>query len=299
MLANWARATTTTTGTGNLTLSGVSGFPTPNDVYATNLWFYYSILDDSTGAPLECGIGYLSASTTLVRQKVLATFASSVYDDTSPSAVSLASGTKLVVLSPLQHSLDVNIPWVDTAVGTNNKAINNGAIAVGLSGSNGYQFNGADRIECFPWKHTYGGEVNSFKIHVSTSDSGKIARVGLYEINTNGTPGDLIVEGSSTFDLSSNGMKTSTFTARVIPPGWYFIAILSDTGTAQIVGSGSNTASSVFIHGTAWGMTDSNPGVAAWKASVTGVATGMPNPYPSSLNITGNLKVPQIMMGVV
>lgn len=298
MLANWARATTTTTGTGNLTLSAVSGFPTPNDVYATNLWFYYSILDDATSAPLECGIGYLSASTTLVRQKVLATYVSSVYDDTSPAAVNLASGTKLVILSPLQHSLDVNIPWVATSVGTNNAAVNNGATAIGLWNSNGYAFNGADRIETFPWKHVFGGEVNSFKIHVSTTDSGKIARVGLYEVNSDGTPGDLIVEGSSTFDLGSTGVKTSTFTARVIPPGWYYIAILSDTGTAQIMGS-SSTAASVFVHGTPWGMTDSTPGVGAWKASVTGVASGMPNPHPTSLNITANLKVPQIMMGVV
>lgn len=85
------KETTTTTGTGNITTAGaVTGFITFNTAFGTgssNVFQY--VIDSSTGSEWEVGIGYMSASTTLVRSRVLAS-------SNSGSAVSFSAGTKNV-----------------------------------------------------------------------------------------------------------------------------------------------------------------------------------------------------------
>lgn len=84
--------TTTTTGTGNITLSGTapSGYVTFGSVYATNDPFTYSI-DDGAGN-WEDGWGHLSASTTLVRDIVWRS-------SNSNALVSFAAGSKTVTVT--------------------------------------------------------------------------------------------------------------------------------------------------------------------------------------------------------
>lgn len=86
--ADRVKDTTTTTGTGNLTLSGTppTGFQSFNAAFSTDLFFYYAISSEGV-SEWEVGIGYLSASTTLVRDTVLAS-------SNSGSAVNLSAGTK-------------------------------------------------------------------------------------------------------------------------------------------------------------------------------------------------------------
>lgn len=87
MLANRVKETTTTTGTGNLTTAGAAtGFVTFNTAFGTNVQFGYAV-SSSGGAEWEVGIGYLSASTTLVRDQVIAS-------SNSNNAVNFSSGTK-------------------------------------------------------------------------------------------------------------------------------------------------------------------------------------------------------------
>ncbi len=85
--------TTTTTGTGNVTLSGTSptGYQTFNAAYDTSgMYFCYAIVG---GSEWEVGYGYLSGSTTLVRDQVTAS-------SNAGALVSFSSGTK-DVFSPL------------------------------------------------------------------------------------------------------------------------------------------------------------------------------------------------------
>lgn len=91
--ADRVKDSTTTTGTGNLTLSGTAptGFVNFNTAFGTNVRFYYAI-SSSGGSEWEVGQGYLSASTTLVRETVLAS-------SNSGSAVNLSSGTKDVFVT--------------------------------------------------------------------------------------------------------------------------------------------------------------------------------------------------------
>lgn len=78
--------TTTTTGTGDITLSGTapSGYESFNTAFGVGPKFYYAIVG---GSEWEVGIGYLSGSTTLVRFRVTAS-------SNSDAAVNFSAGTK-------------------------------------------------------------------------------------------------------------------------------------------------------------------------------------------------------------
>lgn len=80
--------TTTTTGTGALTLSGVAptGFQTFANGFVTGDLIYYAI-SSSAGAEWEVGIGTLTGATTLARTQVLRS-------SNANAAVNLSAGTK-------------------------------------------------------------------------------------------------------------------------------------------------------------------------------------------------------------
>lgn len=87
------KETTTTTGTGALTLGGaVANFVTFSSVLSDGDTTYYAIVDDGNG-DFEVGLGtYASAGTTLTRTTVLAS-------SNSGSAVNLQAGTKNVFIT--------------------------------------------------------------------------------------------------------------------------------------------------------------------------------------------------------
>jgi len=84
--ADRVKDTTTTTGTGNITLSGTAptGYQSFNTAFGTNVYFTYAIVG---GTEWEVGRGYLSASTTLVRDRVFAS-------TNANAAVNFSSGSK-------------------------------------------------------------------------------------------------------------------------------------------------------------------------------------------------------------
>lgn len=102
-LVDRVKETTTTTGTGSLALAGaVSGFQSFNTAFGTNKSFYY-VLTDVNGTGWETGRGYLSGSTTLVRDRV--------YRSTnSNNAISLSATGSTVFC-------DANAYWFDGLYG--------------------------------------------------------------------------------------------------------------------------------------------------------------------------------------
>jgi hypothetical protein len=80
------RESTTTTGTGDITLAGAATqYQTFNTAFGLNVFFPY-VIAGQTGSEWECGVGYLSGATTLVR----AVSASS----NSNALVNFSAGTK-------------------------------------------------------------------------------------------------------------------------------------------------------------------------------------------------------------
>lgn len=87
--ADRVKETTTTTGTGNLTTAGaVTNYQTFNTAFGLNVRFKYAIVDDTNNA-WEVGEGYLSGSTTLVRDIVHAS-------SNAGALVNFSAGTKNV-----------------------------------------------------------------------------------------------------------------------------------------------------------------------------------------------------------
>jgi hypothetical protein len=97
LFADRVKDTTTTTGTGDITLSGSppTGFQSFNAAFGTGTNFYYCI---EGGAEWEVGIGTLSASTTLVRSVVTAS-------SNSGAAVNFSAGTKNVFCTIAAHGV--------------------------------------------------------------------------------------------------------------------------------------------------------------------------------------------------
>jgi hypothetical protein len=100
--ADRVKETSTTTGTGNITLAGaVSQFQAFSPRYATNQPFYYAIVGQ-TGTEWEVGEGYLSGATTLVRETVL-------QSSNSDALVNFSAGTKDVFVTiPADRANDWN-----------------------------------------------------------------------------------------------------------------------------------------------------------------------------------------------
>lgn len=91
--ADRIQESTTTTGTGTLTLAGaVTNFKTFSSAMATSDTCWYAIVDNTNNA-WETGLGTLASSTTLARTTVIAS--------STGSAVSLAAGTKQVFMTAL------------------------------------------------------------------------------------------------------------------------------------------------------------------------------------------------------
>lgn len=91
------KETSTTTGTGSLTLSGaVSKYIAFSDALATDDFCYY-VIEHQSAAEWEVGFGKLTASTTLARTSVIAS-------SNSGAAVDLAAGTKHVFIAPIAHA---------------------------------------------------------------------------------------------------------------------------------------------------------------------------------------------------
>lgn len=104
--------TTTVTGTGAATLSGTAptGFQTFANAFPLNTPFLYCIADQA-GPNWETGCGYLSGSTTLVRD--------SVFDSSAgPGAlVSFGAGTKDIFCTVAAHFIeDIDTGAIDARI---------------------------------------------------------------------------------------------------------------------------------------------------------------------------------------
>lgn len=97
--ADRVKETTTTTGTGNLTLDGaVTSFQSINAAFGTQKFFKYAIAHQSA-SEWETGRGYLTGSTTMVRESVQSSSNSNTF-------VSFSAGTKDVFVTLLADDIE-------------------------------------------------------------------------------------------------------------------------------------------------------------------------------------------------
>lgn len=222
MLANWVKETTTTTGSSDVTLSAITGFPRFSEAFAVGELCLYGITtNDQPPQPLEWGIGTIGASNTLVRSVVLGTYASGVLNTTNPTAVSLASGTHNVICANAMGAHLPGLPAVDTTNGSSGAVVpypwtaNVSGTAIAST---------ADRLYLLNFRWACLRKVTAIKMRVSTGAAGN-CRIGIYKAGTDGKPGALLYS-SGDIDTTNVGIITWTFSsAKILPPGWYFLGV--------------------------------------------------------------------------
>lgn len=225
MNGNWIQQTSTTEGTGALTLDSVSGYPTFASQFAVNEPLDYVILNaDKT--PIERGIGSLDGSGNLVRGVVMAIYSAGTYVGANPSAVSLAAGTKTVICAAGAHSTVATRPgvWANTG----GKCYGGTAIVTAY----GTTALVADRAYAVPFRAAVDRDIDGVFFRVSLAGAaGKLAKCAIFAHGSDGLPGPVLATGTSVA-VDTTGLKVSTFT-RFRPPPVFFVGLLSD-GTPTI-----------------------------------------------------------------
>ena len=242
MLGNWIQQTTTTTGTGNLTLSTVTNYPAFSSQFASGQRFQYQILDDTTGAPIESGIGYLSGGA-LVRERIECTMVSGTFDNTSPSAVTLAAGTKRVICAASMASVSGTAAGIFAPSGGFS---GHGDTSMVL-GSGGTYTLSPSRAFVFSYACQSSQEIDAVVCRVTVAGSGgSLIRGAVYSISSAGLP-DVQLAQSGTLAGDTTGQKILTFTP-FRPPQRFFIAFIS-TGSPGLFAapSGSSVAPLGFL----------------------------------------------------
>lgn len=249
MRANGVKHETTTTGTGALTLTGVSGWPSYDDVFGTTgiRLVDYTILD-SAGVPIEGGVGAVDLATmVLTRTLPCFTWTGSVYDDTSPAALSLASGTKSVICAALSQT--GGIFGLLSSIGDNLGL----TASLPMAGAFNYAFV-HQRLEMswFPLRKATQISQVSMRLNGAYSGGTSSLRVGLYEINTSGLPQALLADFGSLGSLSAGVLTSSALATPVtLPPSeMYALGVLAQfaggTGTPAVLSTNATMGGSPF-----------------------------------------------------
>jgi len=268
MLSNWTKATTTTTGTGTITLSSVSGRPLPSTIHVTGEFVQYAI--DTSDGKFEAGIGKIAASNTLERTRVCSTYDGSTYNGTSATALTLASGTHTVLITPLAENLfeAMTFPFVGPSsvnyCSTTASNVNAGDTTNALI---------ANRPCAFPFRLEIAGVLTALSCYVNTAGASSTLLLGLYSVGSNGRPEKRLAKTSSTIDTSTTGFKSQAVDTNIrITPGWYWVVALQTAGTTpKLRGSDSCT--------TALGMTSYSVSLGMYSNTSTST---LDDPYPTT-----------------
>jgi len=230
MFGNRIKETTTTTGTGNLTLAGAAtNYRTFNTEYGTNRNFPYVIIDDTNNV-WETGYGYLSGSTTLVRDFIT--------DNSSggSTALSLSAGTKDVVTGLTSHMRSGAIP------GCVNLSTRGAMSAHMNQYSNTTTSSGTNKLVIAPYLAPVTMDSDSIRAEVTatTASASDTFRFGIYQWMDDATIGTLIAE-TADVDLSTTGTKTPSFSSsvKIYAGEWYALVMGGDVSiTMRAHGSG-------------------------------------------------------------
>lgn len=201
---NFVQATTTTTGTGDITLVDVAGFPNFDDALSATDTIEYSI---KNGVQWETGLGTYNGSNVLERTTIYATWDGTTYDDTSPTAITLAGSSLVYGVNTAQN---IDAPTVDrivSAVG----ALGTGNLAyefTGVDTGTGFFQNGGARID-----YSLGGTFRWY-MNASTLGSPQVAGASIRNINGNSTTTPIYtISDDLDTGFSTAGADTATITA--------------------------------------------------------------------------------------
>ena len=272
MIKSNVQETTTTTGTGSITLSGASeNGETFTSNYALNIRFPYYI-DDRAGN-YEEGVGYLSGTTTLVRESPL--------KGSAALPVNFGAGTKEVFVGANSTS------FVKDALGLSDL----GSSVKFMNSANAIRLNSthtmvANRQYFFEAAYNRAVVVDLMATQITTGagTASNNMHIGLYEIDpTTGKAGSLLIEATG-LDPSVSGLVSGSCAETLIQPGVYMLSVWCDVAVVlrandgTIVGVSSTAANNNLLSAGHW-----------YESGLTSL-TALPNPaVVSSNNASGKL----------
>ena len=283
--------TTTTTGTGNITLGGAfnsaDSFATGNITFSgsgipLNLWVPY-MLRDKLGN-WEKGRGYLTNSTTFVRGEVLANSANTYVK------IDFPAGDKLIFVPTearaMGSSVVNNLNWITSPHSIGYKS--GRALA-------------ANVLYYTPHLQVAPMRVKNFGIKVTTAVGGTSIRLGIYNYKRQSDTGanydtffPLAVD-LGTIDSGTTGDKFIV-TDFVLPEGAYLFATISN-GAPSVQAHGSQyifnvmnagISSSMGDHIAIWQQAASGANFTALPAESFGALTALTNQNPPAIYLRGH-----------
>jgi hypothetical protein len=274
MLGYGIKETTATTGTGTLTLSSVANYPRFSNAFIDGDLCCYSLLD-SNGAPLECGVGTYTATNTLARTYPLVTYTGGTYDNTDPTALSL-SGTTTVICTGAPQSGFPFLPGIGTAAGQK--------ITAGQNPNTAGTSSTFVALTLYVIAHqvNVARPITAIRFRIAAAAAaGKIIRVGLYRVGTDGVLGTLL-QTSGDIAADTTGIKSYTLgAATTYPPGWYGVAAISD-GAPQL-----NASSITGVGSSPFGADANN--IMNSYITTTAASAVLPNPFTGTItNVSGS-----------
>lgn len=227
MLANGVKETTTTTGTGTITLSAVTGSVRFAQAFSEGALVSYAIKD---GNNWEWGLGNVGASNTLARSNITATLSAGTYTaDGTATALSL-SGSAEVICCESAHT-----PWQSGQMlhDIRNGADNGNRIYLGVLSVSSFSTAGlsSGRAVALPFVLDRTTKIVSLSCEVTTALAGDTVDVAIRAKSPdNDYPGAIIwsAVGDSAFATDAIGVLTKTIDL-ILPPGLYWICSYTPT----------------------------------------------------------------------
>ena len=245
MLANGAKETTATTGTGTVTLSAVTGFPRFSQVLSVGQFVDYAIQD---GNNWEWGVGKVAASNTLERTLVTAKFDGGTYSKNPATALSLSgSATVFCAITAATGGVAGSGPL------SSGTAVGNALLVQTTAYLQNTAFSHADKVIWFPWAWPAGVDryASGVRVRVNATGTATKMRVAVVEYGST-QPANKIIAQTGDIDITSTGVKTGSFPAPVaLPLARYGLAVIMN-------GAATMTRSEGFIPDMAQ-ITSTNP----------------------------------------
>jgi hypothetical protein len=268
MLANWTKATTTTNTSGTITLTAVTGYPLPSKSCVTGEYVQYSI--HTSDAKFEAGVGKIAASDTLERTKIFSTYDGTTYNSTTATALTLATGTHDVFITPLAEATFEGLRFQLT--GPTNACV----IPTNYTPSSTTNFVPTlNHTHAFPMRIETPIVVASLGSWIATTGASSEFLLGIYEAGANGRPERLLCKTSATMSGTTTGLKSQAVnTAVALKPGWYWGALVVTAGTVpQIYGR--------YVGATAMGGANGYHYFSGMKSAAS-PGTDLTDPFPTT-----------------
>ena len=243
MLANGAKETTTTTGTGTVTLSAVTGFPRFSQVLSVGQFVDYAIQD---GNNWEWGVGKVGASNTLERTLVTAKFDGGTYSKNPATGLSL-SGSATVFCSFHEATRG------DVLGGSGDAWVRGHVVSATTHKTSDYGTSfalPANSLHYFPFVWPVGVDrtLNSIAINVTTTGTATKVVVGVYELGNSFSERKLLIE-TGPIDVTTTGLKSfSLGVTKALPLSRYVTAVVADGTVSLRAGDALNYDSSLNIN---------------------------------------------------